>query len=466
MKVTKIFLKNFLNFKNSLEIDLTYPKDHPKAGQPLDKVCFIGQSGTGKTTLLNLIKFFSFEDSINPDCLDQKSLSDENVGLEFLIGGTYRFSKWSKGNNEATAEGISNIELVYKGENSLTNKECKAYIIEHFLKNKGIKLLAFPFDTVRNFNKSTDLPQNYLEVIKKPEDEIKGPADKKSVSEQRVNYLEKEIWDFSIDNVYWVWEIVLDQIKEYEPGYIKKVNEFLSKLKEDKENASKYYEELTVWEKENENPLNKIVQKCLDKILSKFNLKVNVDIDFERSEHKKFGRLQQISDNTEVPISFLSTGTIQIIVTSIPLSVLVVKDAIVIFDEPERSLFPETQIDLIHEYTSLAQNSQFFFATHSPIVASAFEPCERIILDFDESGKVFYQKGTSPEGDDPNDLLHLDFGLKSVLGKKGKEALNKFIELKTQILSESDEIKKEKMMVEFMEINTQYKFGPSDAKHS
>ena len=55
MKISRIKLDNIQQFKN-LEIDLTYPKGHIKAGQPLDKVCFIGQSGTGKTTLLNIIK--------------------------------------------------------------------------------------------------------------------------------------------------------------------------------------------------------------------------------------------------------------------------------------------------------------------------------------------------------------------------------------------------------------------------
>ena len=58
MKITKIYLKEYLHFKNDLEIDLTYPVGHKKAGKPLEKVCFIGQSATGKTTLLNLIKFY------------------------------------------------------------------------------------------------------------------------------------------------------------------------------------------------------------------------------------------------------------------------------------------------------------------------------------------------------------------------------------------------------------------------
>ena len=54
MKITRIQIKDFHQFKD-IDIDLTYPLGHKKAGQPLDKVCIIGQSGTGKTTLLKFI---------------------------------------------------------------------------------------------------------------------------------------------------------------------------------------------------------------------------------------------------------------------------------------------------------------------------------------------------------------------------------------------------------------------------
>lgn len=50
MKIASLTIKNFKQFKD-LSLDLTYPKGHEKAGQPLDKICIIGQSGTGKTNL-------------------------------------------------------------------------------------------------------------------------------------------------------------------------------------------------------------------------------------------------------------------------------------------------------------------------------------------------------------------------------------------------------------------------------
>jgi len=55
MKISNLVIKNFKQFKD-LSLDLTYPKGHEKAGQPLDKICIIGQSGTGKTNLLDIIK--------------------------------------------------------------------------------------------------------------------------------------------------------------------------------------------------------------------------------------------------------------------------------------------------------------------------------------------------------------------------------------------------------------------------
>ncbi|MFN5773582.1 MAG: hypothetical protein ACK447_10900, partial [Flavobacterium sp.] len=54
MKITKLKIDKHKHLEN-LEFDFTYPVGHPKAGKPLDKICFIGQSGTGKTNLLELI---------------------------------------------------------------------------------------------------------------------------------------------------------------------------------------------------------------------------------------------------------------------------------------------------------------------------------------------------------------------------------------------------------------------------
>ncbi len=55
MKITGLQTDNYRHLQN-LKFDFTYPEGHAKAGQPLEKICIIGQSATGKTGLLELIK--------------------------------------------------------------------------------------------------------------------------------------------------------------------------------------------------------------------------------------------------------------------------------------------------------------------------------------------------------------------------------------------------------------------------
>ena len=55
MKIEHLDINNYKQFSD-LKLDFTYPLGHEKHGEPLDKICIIGQSGTGKTNLLDIIK--------------------------------------------------------------------------------------------------------------------------------------------------------------------------------------------------------------------------------------------------------------------------------------------------------------------------------------------------------------------------------------------------------------------------
>ena len=54
MFITNITLQNYHQFED-LVLDLTYPKNHQKAGQPLSKICFIGPNGVGKSTIMEFV---------------------------------------------------------------------------------------------------------------------------------------------------------------------------------------------------------------------------------------------------------------------------------------------------------------------------------------------------------------------------------------------------------------------------
>ncbi len=102
MKLLKIHIDSYFHLQD-ISFDFTYPEGHKKAGKPLDKICIIGQSATGKTSTLEIIKKAILEiesqELINGTHLFKRSnltgfelkghLNFEvgNEGLKFLILG-------------------------------------------------------------------------------------------------------------------------------------------------------------------------------------------------------------------------------------------------------------------------------------------------------------------------------------------------------------------------------------------
>jgi hypothetical protein len=135
-----------------------------------------------------------------------------------------------------------------------------------------------------------------------------------------------------------------------------------------------------------------------------------------------------------------------------------------LLDEPENSLYPDFLYDLIDIYRQATtdkrgiNNTQLFVATHSPIIAAQFKPEERIILDFDDDGGIVARRGTTPEGDDPNDILRKDFEIRSLLGKKGVEKWEKFLELRSKLRKAGNTHEANEWRRELMKIGEEYNF--------
>ena len=53
MKISKIYIRDFDQFQD-VELDFT----NPETGKPIEKVCFIGTNGTGKSKILKIISWF------------------------------------------------------------------------------------------------------------------------------------------------------------------------------------------------------------------------------------------------------------------------------------------------------------------------------------------------------------------------------------------------------------------------
>jgi predicted ATP-dependent endonuclease of OLD family len=387
MKFKKVSIPRLHHFKN-LVLDLTYPKGHLKAGQPLDRICIIGQSGTGKTNLLKLLAIESFRASRYTDIITSISIL-KNISVEFSFG---------------EYEIVKNIDLEEKKEGE-TEDEVSNYWDKIIKSGKKV-----------SFEEAVEVWTKYIEdnvpnLIYFPA-ELNYAIDKYN-SESTLKG--KSIIDFSIENAANSWNLILSDIQKYQEEELK-IRQEISKIAEhskDIKEIQKAVKKLENWRKKNFNPIEDVAKNCLDPLLKNFGLRVKTNLEFQTKEDIGFIKIEDLNGN-EIPNGLLSTGTKQALLSALPLYFLKPSNALILYDEPERSLFPDIQRFIIDYYLSLTNNCQFIFATHSPIIASSFDPWEIVELKFDKDWNVYRDLYYEGENHIDNYYLHpkfLDFDL-------------------------------------------------------
>ena len=437
MKITGIEIGEYRQFKN-IKFDFTYPKDHSKAGQPLEKVCFIGQSGTGKTTLLNII--WDFIDVLNDSSSVFPILDESNWFLRDLSDKcrvNFIVNKNSYIYNDTSG-------LILNDENPLLSDINK-------LKNLGMYLPDNILEVVSSY-----LYQSYEEFEQTgvvSSNKLRSSLSQSSSGHESSFFKLLRVVDFRYVPRLLILYSYFDDIIKFDNDL---KNAALSIINNSSGlSASRLMETFVKWKTENINPRTKYAEDCLDKILRSFHLRVDTDAADAPIVIKT-------NSGTAIDGAWLSTGTKQIIATALALYKFDSNSAVILFDEPERSLFPDIQRELIGHYTSLAPEAQFFFATHSPIIASAFEPCERFILYFNENGEVNFHKGVAPEGDDPNDILRQDFDMSPLMLQKGVDEYQRYLDLATKIMNEPDKKRKMELISQRAAIGNEYNFSATD----
>jgi ABC-type lipoprotein export system ATPase subunit len=417
MKVREIHVKDYQQFKD-LRLDLTYPTGHAKAGQPLDKICIIGQSGTGKTTLLRLLQACTNwkEVIIRDNVMDSLYLPDFNWCETSVV-----FVNESSTIKSIIEFSTGRLELIFN-RTKISNYRKSSVETEAIYGH----LIALP---IKNIFIPADIIHKYKEV----EDSEKLAA---------VEELQKDFIDFENVSLNGLWQVLIKDIQQYQEEEIQQ----RLKLADIAQTSSP--EDITIaaqtlqkWLANAPNPIKDVAENCLDKILNIFQLRVRQKLDFKSKNDIGFIKIETLNGE-EVPNGLLSTGTKQVISTALPLYTLKPKGAVILFDEPERSLYPDIQTEIVDFYTSLTTDCQFFFATHSPLVAASFEPWEVVELKFDhQSGSVFqeqYYKGErhvdnyfiNPQLLSWDGILQRVFDIDKSGNPKRATALNKLARLK------------------------------------
>jgi len=451
MKILKLIIKDYQQFRN-LELDFT----HPETGEPLDKVCFIGRNATGKSTILWILN-----EVLNGNVFSTKAFIIFKIKLQDKI--YYQIFH-------------NNIQLNLDG---LIDKHVENWM-SIFLKTEQINELDSIINGTKEFIGLHEFIPDYqffikdissllsksLVIYSPPEsDENNYLFDgvPKTTVREALELFENFQYSHIVSNqtVMDFWKLIVYHIKKREANFIEfaERNENVS-YKQLKEEFNEKNPEILI-------ELEKIWNNILDYAKLFFDIETAIK-PIQLDDNLKVYIKSKIT-NEVIQYKNLSTGIRNFIFKIGHIYSLYfnrkIESGFLLVDEPENSLFPDFLYDLIDDvYCKIIenQNTQFFVSTHNPIIAAQFEPYERIILDFDNEGYVVAKKGTVPVGDDPNDILFKDFGMRSLLTQKGQEKYKRFLQLEGLVKNEKDAPKRIELMKEYLQIGTDYNFAENE----
>jgi predicted ATP-dependent endonuclease of OLD family len=455
MKICKVYIKGFQQFED-LELDFT----NPKTGEPLDKMCFIGRNGTGKSTILKylyqIIHSLGLNGFIRAPFIISKvkvqnnfyyTLHSESLKEKFLIYN----SEIEKENKNWIVDlyGIPEFSQIYTNKYSrylLNSKEQEKFIEYVQLSKNSSDLIIFsPAESLQN---------NYLDISDLPMTDLNAALLLyKSFPSTHI---------ISNEKVHEFWTLLIYLIKKRENDF----REYESREENQNKTVKTVKEE---FDKVNPKILNKL-SEIWNKILNRAGLEfdvANASNPVQLTDNLKAYIVSKSTKKT-IPYNALSTGIRNYIFRIGHIYSLYfnreVKRGFLLLDEPENSLYPDFLFDWMETFLEIIKdkngenNTQVFISTHNPIIAAQFEPYERIILEWDENAHVISRKGKSPVGDDPNDILTNDFELKNLMGKEGLAMWDHYVDLKKKLRHAISKEDKEKIISEMNRIGSDYNF--------
>ena len=373
MKIEKVHIKNIKGIK---DLELSFKKDN----EILDVIVLAGVNGSGKTTILESIKDFFDNKSI-----DFNDIEKSNVNLDIF------FEEFEK-EKIVPFINIDSPNNIYKVFHMLGSYN--SYVKE----NKGL---------YHQLTKEFENPPKIIYV----------PANN--------SFEEVETETSTLLRNYEFINVVNSELMEDIPSYIATRRNYLATIEED----------LTMKE---------ITNKVVNEINSIFSiLELDVKLKGFSKDEKTMPIFEN-SAGEEFDINDLSSGEKQLFLRTLSIKILEPKNSIILIDEPELSLHPKWQQRIIEVYKKIGENNQIIIATHSPHILGSVSNENIFILYRDEKGKIEAKTGDelySSYGQPVDRVLKDIMGLESIRTPKIDKDLEELRKLVDEDKYETKEFK-------------------------
>lgn len=368
------------NYKNLENLEMNFKKNN----EILDLVVLTGSNGSGKTRILECI-LNCFENYINSNYKEDKN----------------RLDIYFQENEKKCFNESFDLEMFFKVLNRYNWKK-----VEPFMLGDNYKKDDF-------FEKGKMLKEK-LEVLPKI---IYVPTE--------INFQKMDTASTTLVQKYRFINIV-------DTNLIKDIPSFI---------ATKII--TAIFQNKNEK-VGDVQKKVFDEINEIFEiLEINVKVE-DISQDGRNIPIFKNSAGEKFDINELSSGEKQLFLRTLAIKMLNPENSIILIDEPELSLHPKWQQQIVDVYKKIGKNNQIIIATHSPHILGSVKKENIILLDRSDDGKIMIKTDEDlyDSYGQPTDRVLKDImGLESTRNPKIFKLLEKAGELIDKNEYESEEFK-------------------------
>lgn len=312
------------NYKNLKNLEIDFKKDN----KILDLVILTGSNGSGKTRILECI-LNCFEDYINSNYREDKN----------------RLDIYFQENEKKCFNESFDLEMFFKVLNRYNWKKVEPFVLGGNYKKDDF------------FEKGKMLKEK-LEVLPKI---IYVPTE--------INFQKMDTASTTLVQKYRFINIV-------DTNLIKDIPSFI---------ATKII--TAIFQNKNEK-VGDVQKKVFDEINEIFEiLEINVKVE-DISQDGRNIPIFKNSAGEKFDINELSSGEKQLFLRTLAIKMLNPENSIILIDEPELSLHPKWQQQIVDVYKKIGKNNQIIIATHSPHILGSVKKENIILLDRSDDGKI------------------------------------------------------------------------------